>query len=66
MLSGETDFNYGGRLGGDPGLSPRGEEYARHLAKFEQSLPHANLKVWTSWLKRTIDTAKYIDGVQER
>ena len=25
-----------------------------------------NVKIWTSWMKRTIDTAAKIDGPQER
>jgi len=56
---GESVFNVQGILGGDPELSSRGEEYAKSLAAFIRS--HApresEVAVWTSSLKRTIQTA---------
>lgn len=63
---GETEFNQGGRIGGDSDLSPRGVQYAKALSQYikEQNIP--NLRVWTSWLKRTIQTAAGIDAPQER
>lgn len=63
---GETDFNQLGRIGGDSNLSDRGYQYGKALAKYikEQDIP--NLRVWTSWLKRTIQTASGIDAPQER
>ncbi|XP_021950362.1 6-phosphofructo-2-kinase/fructose-2,6-bisphosphatase isoform X3 [Folsomia candida] len=63
---GETDFNQLGRIGGDSDLSARGRSYAKALSTFitEQDMPH--LRVWTSWLKRTIQTASGIDAPQER
>jgi len=56
---GESNFNVLGLLGGDSELSPRGEEYAKSLAAFVQSQSprEANVNVWTSTLKRTIQTA---------
>lgn len=56
---GESNFNVLGLLGGDSELSPRGEEYAKSLAAFVQSQAprEANVNVWTSTLKRTIQTA---------
>jgi broad specificity phosphatase PhoE/predicted kinase len=56
---GESNFNVLGLLGGDSELSPRGEEYAKNLAAFVQSQAprEANVNVWTSTLKRTIQTA---------
>ncbi|XP_078276391.1 6-phosphofructo-2-kinase/fructose-2,6-bisphosphatase 2-like isoform X3 [Rhinoraja longicauda] len=55
---GESDYNSCGKLGGDPGLSPRGKQYGEALRRFvdEQKIP--DLKVWTSQLKRTIQTAE--------
>ncbi|XP_048467956.1 6-phosphofructo-2-kinase/fructose-2,6-bisphosphatase 2 isoform X4 [Rhincodon typus] len=55
---GESEYNRVGRLGGDAGLSCQGKQYAEALRKFveEQKIP--DLKVWTSQLKRTIQTAE--------
>ncbi|CAG7723556.1 unnamed protein product [Allacma fusca] len=63
---GETEFNQGGRIGGDSDLSNRGRSYAKALSQYikEQNIP--SLRVWTSWLKRTIQTASGIDAPQER
>ncbi|XP_077546472.1 6-phosphofructo-2-kinase/fructose-2,6-biphosphatase isoform X2 [Haemaphysalis longicornis] len=63
---GESVLNLQGRIGGDADLSDRGKEYALALAKFikKQSIPR--LRVWTSQLKRTIQTASGIDAPQER
>ena len=36
------------------------------LAKYVDDLGHPKLKIWTSWLKRTIETTKHMNGVQER
>lgn len=63
---GESILNLKGRIGGDADLSERGWEYARALSHFikEQNIPR--LRVWTSQLKRTIQTAAGIDAPQER
>ncbi|XP_076328600.1 6-phosphofructo-2-kinase/fructose-2,6-bisphosphatase-like isoform X2 [Tachypleus tridentatus] len=63
---GESNFNLQGRIGGDAELSERGWEYSRALAKFivDQKIPR--LRVWTSQLHRTIQTAYGIDAPQER
>jgi len=47
-------------------LSERGCEYSRALSKYiaEQNIPR--LRVWTSQLKRTIQTAEGIKAPQER
>ncbi|XP_036189541.1 6-phosphofructo-2-kinase/fructose-2,6-bisphosphatase 4 isoform X5 [Myotis myotis] len=55
---GESEFNLKGRIGGDPGLSPRGREFARRLAQFISDQNIKDLKVWTSQMKRTIQTAE--------
>ncbi|XP_053377618.1 6-phosphofructo-2-kinase/fructose-2,6-bisphosphatase 4-like isoform X4 [Mercenaria mercenaria] len=59
---GESMMNLQGRIGGDSELSPRGMEYAKELAKFVENEKIPNLKVWTSELTRTIQTAQFIDG----
>jgi broad specificity phosphatase PhoE len=42
-------------------------EYARRLGDYFNELSTtSDFKVWTSWLKRAIDTAQFIDAVQER
>ncbi|KAK9890617.1 hypothetical protein WA026_011980 [Henosepilachna vigintioctopunctata] len=53
---GESEQNLEGRIGGDSNLSPRGEEYARALAKYIEEQKIDGLRIWTSWLKRTIQT----------
>ena len=54
---GESTYNQRGLLGGDPELSPRGEHYARSLAEFVKSSGHEQVTVWTSTLRRTMQTA---------
>ncbi|XP_072482622.1 6-phosphofructo-2-kinase/fructose-2,6-bisphosphatase 1 isoform X4 [Notamacropus eugenii] len=55
---GESELNLKGRIGGDSGLSARGKQYAYTLANFIQSQDISSLKVWTSHMKRTIQTAE--------
>ncbi|XP_042751064.1 6-phosphofructo-2-kinase/fructose-2,6-bisphosphatase [Lagopus leucura] len=55
---GESLLNLKGRIGGDAGLSPRGRQYAQALAEFIRSQSIRELKVWTSHMKRTIETAE--------
>ena len=65
---GESTYNVEGRLGGDPGLSPHGESYARRLGDFTAHCVQLNprtgtsvaARLWTSSLIRTIETAKHI------
>ncbi|CAG0922342.1 unnamed protein product, partial [Notodromas monacha] len=63
---GESLLNLKGRIGGDGDLSPRGQHYAQALSDYIKSQNIPNLRVWTSWLKRTIQTASTIDAPQER
>ena len=63
---GESVHNIAGRIGGDTDLSPRGQQYANELGRFIQEQQIPNLRVWTSWMKRTIQTARGIDAPQER
>ncbi len=64
--TGESQYNLSGQLGGDSTLTTRGHRFARLLGEYVRHLPHSKLKVWTSWLTRTIQTASNISGVQER
>ncbi|CAH7676809.1 fructose-6-phosphate 2-kinase [Phakopsora pachyrhizi] len=55
---GESQYNVEGKIGGDSCLSKRGSEYAKALpALIANSISDAPLTVWTSTLKRTIQTA---------
>ncbi|XP_069499666.1 6-phosphofructo-2-kinase/fructose-2,6-bisphosphatase 4 isoform X5 [Ambystoma mexicanum] len=55
---GESELNLKGKIGGDSGLSQRGKEFAKHLAEFINEQSIKDLKVWTSQMKRTIQTAE--------
>ncbi|KAM6213106.1 6-phosphofructo-2-kinase/fructose-2,6-bisphosphatase 3 isoform 2-T2 [Sarcoramphus papa] len=55
---GESEFNLKGKIGGDSGLSSRGKKFALALNKFVEEQNLKDLKVWTSQLKRTIQTAE--------
>ncbi|KAH9632895.1 hypothetical protein HF086_002717 [Spodoptera exigua] len=63
---GESTHNIVGRIGGDSDLSPRGRQYAKALANYidQQQIP--GLRVWTSWMKRAIQTVKDVKAPQER
>lgn len=63
---GESVHNLKGRIGGDSDLSERGWLYSRSLADYVKSQNIPRLKVWTSLLKRTIQTAAEINVPQER
>ncbi|XP_043829828.1 6-phosphofructo-2-kinase/fructose-2,6-bisphosphatase 1 isoform X5 [Dromiciops gliroides] len=63
---GESELNLKGRIGGDSGLSPRGKQYAYALANFIQSQDISSLKVWTSHMKRTIQTAEALQVPYEQ
>ncbi|RWS22798.1 6-phosphofructo-2-kinase/fructose-2:6-bisphosphatase-like protein, partial [Leptotrombidium deliense] len=63
---GESVYNLMGRIGGDSELSERGREYSRALAKYIEEASIPRLRVWTSQLKRTIQTAEGIKASQER
>jgi broad specificity phosphatase PhoE/predicted kinase len=56
---GESTHNLEDRVGGDPGLSDAGLHYARSLADHVRSLglDRQGLRVWTSTLRRTKETA---------
>ncbi|KAG0152180.1 hypothetical protein CROQUDRAFT_650257 [Cronartium quercuum f. sp. fusiforme G11] len=55
---GESQYNVEGKIGGDSYLSERGSQYAEALPKLiADSIGDTPLTVWTSTLKRTIQTA---------
>lgn len=56
---GESLYNLENRVGGDPGLSEAGQQFARSLAEEVRRLGLAQkgLRVWTSTLRRARETA---------
>uniref|UniRef100_A0AAQ5Y3C8 6-phosphofructo-2-kinase domain-containing protein n=1 Tax=Amphiprion ocellaris TaxID=80972 RepID=A0AAQ5Y3C8_AMPOC len=60
---GESELNLVGRIGGDSGLSVRGAKFASALGSYLRGQAISDLKVWTSHMKRTIQTAEAL-GVQ--
>ena len=63
---GESKHNLKQLLGGDSELSDNGAEYAERLAEFIQAEGIPGLHVWTSQLRRTIQTAQFIDAPKEK
>ncbi|XP_075264405.1 6-phosphofructo-2-kinase/fructose-2,6-bisphosphatase-like isoform X2 [Convolutriloba macropyga] len=59
---GESCLNLQGRIGGNSDLSERGVIYAEKLGQYMTSLNLPDLQVWTSQLKRTCQTAQYINA----
>ena len=57
---GESGFNVEGRIGGDPGLTERGRVFAAWLGRTLPTLVGAPPRVWTSTLRRTIETAAHL------
>ncbi|KZT56982.1 bifunctional 6-phosphofructo-2-kinase/fructose-2,6-bisphosphate 2-phosphatase [Calocera cornea HHB12733] len=58
---GESMFNVQGKIGGDSDLSPRGKKYAKALpGLIHDIVGNDKLTVWTSTLRRTIQTAEYL------
>uniref|UniRef100_A0A8D3DGS5 6-phosphofructo-2-kinase domain-containing protein n=1 Tax=Scophthalmus maximus TaxID=52904 RepID=A0A8D3DGS5_SCOMX len=60
---GESELNLVGRIGGDSGLSTGGAKFASALGAYLRGQCISDLKVWTSHMKRTIQTAEAL-GVQ--
>ncbi|KAL1020617.1 hypothetical protein UPYG_G00002480 [Umbra pygmaea] len=63
---GESELNLLGRIGGDSGLSSRGHNYARALGSYIIGQKIRDLKVWTSHMKRTIQTAEHLGVTYEQ
>eukprot|EP00095_Tigriopus_kingsejongensis_P007784 maker-scaffold370_size193435-snap-gene-0.38 protein:Tk07784 transcript:maker-scaffold370_size193435-snap-gene-0.38-mRNA-1 annotation:"6-phosphofructo-2-kinase fructose- -bisphosphatase-like" len=62
---GESQYNLENRIGGNPSLSCRGQEYAQKLGDYI----NANLtidKVWTSELLRTHQTSAHIKDISQK
>ncbi|QIW98073.1 hypothetical protein AMS68_003591 [Peltaster fructicola] len=58
---GESMYNLSGKIGGDADISERGEAYARTLPDLvKNSAGDLPLTVWTSTLKRTNQTARFL------
>ena len=61
---GQSEYNVQGKIGGDSSLSPAGLAYARALSEWTETLTarpdHKHLRLWTSSLKRTIETSQFI------
>ncbi|GAA5831646.1 hypothetical protein JCM5353_000991 [Sporobolomyces roseus] len=58
---GESQYNVDGQIGGDAPLSQQGEKYMTALpALIKQKLGDTPLTVWTSTLRRTIQTASLL------
>ncbi|XP_030230706.1 6-phosphofructo-2-kinase/fructose-2,6-bisphosphatase 2 isoform X3 [Gadus morhua] len=55
---GESNHNVEGRIGGDSELSHRGRLFSQALRSFIEQHQLWDLKVWTSQLRRTIQTAE--------
>eukprot|EP01006_Ploeotia_vitrea_P012664 TRINITY_DN33485_c0_g1_i1.p1 TRINITY_DN33485_c0_g1~~TRINITY_DN33485_c0_g1_i1.p1 ORF type:complete len:472 (-),score=26.35 TRINITY_DN33485_c0_g1_i1:155-1570(-) len=57
---GQSEYNTKELLGGDSGLSTLGAQYKAKLKEFVTKLPHKmeEMEVWTSTLKRTMQTAQ--------
>jgi broad specificity phosphatase PhoE/predicted kinase len=62
---GESEFNVLGRIGGDSPLSDAGRAYAHALAGVVRERIGADVVVWTSTLRRTLETAE-IMGLPSR
>ncbi|KAM8720912.1 hypothetical protein ACLKA7_006884 [Drosophila subpalustris] len=63
---GESEHNLSGLIGGDSNLSSRGHQYARALSSFIAQQQIDGLRVWTSWMKRAIQTVADVKAPQER
>ncbi|KAI7880841.1 bifunctional 6-phosphofructo-2-kinase/fructose-2,6-bisphosphate 2-phosphatase [Lichtheimia hyalospora FSU 10163] len=58
---GESQFNVQDKIGGDADLSPRGQMYANRLPDLiKEHVGDRPLTVWTSSMKRTIQTAHHL------
>ncbi|HEY3821507.1 MAG TPA: 6-phosphofructo-2-kinase/fructose-2,6-bisphosphatase [Polyangiaceae bacterium] len=55
---GESEFNVLGRIGGDSPLSEAGRAYAHALSSVVRESIGADVVVWTSTMRRTLETAE--------
>jgi 6-phosphofructo-2-kinase/fructose-2,6-biphosphatase 2 len=63
---GESEYNLSGKIGGDASLSERGQAYARALPALVKTSVGDDrpLTIWTSTLKRTIQTARFLKNYE--
>ncbi|KAB7504915.1 6-phosphofructo-2-kinase/fructose-2,6-bisphosphatase [Armadillidium nasatum] len=64
--AGESQNDVLGKVGGNSSLSERGLDYAKALADYMKSQDIPRLRVWTSWMNRTVETAQFIERQKER
>jgi len=59
---GESEFNVEGRIGGDSGLTERGELFARSVRDFLEARlgVTSTVSVWTSTMRRSIETSAFL------
>lgn len=66
---GQSEYNKIGRIGGDSDITKDGQEYAKALGKYTFEVIQGNseglgkpvkCRLWTSSLRRTVQTARYI------
>ena len=57
---GESEYNVDNRIGGDPNLTNKGRVYAKAFGNYINALHLPDLAVWTSKLRRTVQTAAHI------
>jgi broad specificity phosphatase PhoE/predicted kinase len=57
LRHGESAYNPAGRIGGDPPLTERGLQFAERFSRWATSELQEPTRVWTSTLRRTIETA---------
>jgi broad specificity phosphatase PhoE len=64
---GESEFNRSGKIGGDSDISARGRAYSLALPSLlkKANAGNAELTIWTSTMKRTIQTVSHIEGYQK-
>lgn len=62
---GESAMNVEGRIGGDAMLSDNGLQYAKVLGEYVKEVKKADMKVWTSLMKRSIQTVSGISNSKE-
>lgn len=62
---GHSTYNIENRIGGDPGLTERGSEDAALITEWARRLGYHidELEVWTSRMRRTIDTGKGLEDM---
>lgn len=63
---GESLHNLEGRIGGDSELSEMGRTYAVALAGYIERQQIRGLRVWTSWMKRAVQSVRDVPAPQER